>query len=144
MPNLWLPDFLRRNWGARAGLGVLLPPGVKDLDPDQYLGQWEEKAEQLLQQREEEQPGAVRLDLQSLDPDLELHDLSGDSLRLALGNLHSSLGGLGKLLQYLRKPDQESKQNLLDLYPPEGPALSPQEELKEQKELSLVEFLQSL
>jgi len=126
------------------GLGVLVPQRVKDLGPEQYQAEWEAKAEQLLQEAEDQQPGAVRRALEVLGPDQEMWDLSADSLRSALGNLHSHQGGLGKLLRYLHNPSPEAKESLLDLYPQEEPVPSPQEQLQEQQDLNLVEFLQSL
>ena len=144
---LWLPDFLRKNEPARVALGVLVSPqkAQKGFSPENYLETWKDKVDRLLQEREKALPGSVRLDLQVLGPpDLDLHDLDAESLLSALGNHHNLKDGLGKLLRYLRNPNQEHQDDLLEVYPQESQAPSPQEELQEQKALNLQEFLLSL
>jgi hypothetical protein len=157
---LWLPKFLRDNRPARIGLGVLVSPrGAAQLDnpkdPDRawaYLGHWEDKARELLRRKEQEAKYGSREVygvLLSLGPQVADQYLAGDEDQedlLKAIRQHPESGGLAHLLAYLRDPGPATKKDLLNRYPqdPKHDRLSPTEELQEQKEASLAEFLLSL
>jgi len=130
--------------GSPGGPGRPGPAGSQRPGAVGIQAHWEAKAERLLQEADQ-QPGGVRSALEFLDPDLEMWDLSADSLLSVLGNHHNVRGGLGLLLQYLRHPSQELKQDLLEVYDPDpDEVLSPKEDLEEQENLIFIEFLFNL
>lgn len=142
----WLPEFLKNSRPARAGLEVLLPEQVAKKGPsqDQYLEAWKDKVRELLTRTLKEAKYGhqeVRGILLALGPQVadqyQAGDDQEDDLLEAL-RLHPEAGGLRYLLSYLRRPNPESKKNLLHQYS-QGQPPEPQEE-----EVSLAEFLLSL
>ena len=142
----WLPEFLKNSRPARAGLEVLLPEQVAKKGPsqDQYLEAWKDKVRELLTRTLKAAkygPQEVRDILLALGPQVadqyQAGDDQEDDLLEAL-RLHPEAGGLRYLLSYLRRPNPESKKNLLHHYS-QGQPPEPQEE-----EVSLAEFLLSL
>jgi len=139
----WLPEFLKNSRPARAGLEVLLPEQVAKKGPsqDQYLEAWKDKVRELLMKEARYGHQEVRGILLALGPQVadqyQAGDDQEDDLLEAL-RLHPEAGGLRYLLSYLRRPNPESKKNLLHHYS-QGQPPEPQEE-----EVSLAEFLLSL
>jgi len=153
---LWLPDFLRDSRPARVGLGVLVPPKwAEALDnpeyPDRawlYLEAWKEKVRELVKKvKKYEGHLEVCRIVDCLGPQVADQYLPGDEKQEELIDMirQAPEVSLAHILGYLRDPSPANKQDLLDHYSqsPED-HLSPQQELQEQKDLNLDEFLLSL
>lgn len=142
--KLWLPDFLKDSRPARVGLGVLVPPQVENLDPSSYLEEWKKKLRGLLKKKGDVVGSLLILGQEVLDQ-YQPNDPDQDDLVAAV-RLHPESAGLETFLAYLRKPNRENRDDLLERYPqdPKDDRLNPQEQLEEQKELNLDEFLLSL
>ena len=128
----WVPEWLVNSQKARVGLSVLVDQG-KEPPPEEWEGLWVDRIKELAQEE------SVRdLDQVRMWEDLQGGQMLVRKVQHLLGLLGSTIApGLWYQLQNARAGNQEARQELLEKFPQEDPAPSPEERLEELREAGL-------
>jgi hypothetical protein len=139
MPNkqkvLWVPEWLANSRPARLGLGVLVQPGQEPPNAQVWRNLWEQRIKDLWE--EDEDPRGIEL-VQRWE-ELEAARPPEINKPQDLVNLIDNLAAPGLWSRLFRalNGDRQAKEELLEKFPQEDPALSLEELLEEQKEAGL-------
>jgi len=148
---LWLPNFLRGNEVARKVLGLLVPKSrlILPMSPEIYLGRWEDKVLSLMEScpgREWEAAvngDLLPLGLQNRYLAVRNHPMENQTWVILMAQ---ELEPVKAMLEYLENPEApENKRWLTEIVSAEmEDFLSPDQEVEEQEELTLLDLVMNL